>query len=223
MHRRNIPVVLIVALSLLGAGRADAQVCLGRPSLNVAAVNAGLRLDRRDGATGFGAGVSAGADRAFAGLAVSNLRYRELDASASSVSAYAGWSVPPSIATLFICPLIQVGYGRGPNEDSTTYTVQRSSQSALAGLAVAGQIALSNTVSIIPNVTAGVLLQRSTRTGNGASESGGDLGATISGGLSVLLTDRLAIQSAVRLPVGFGDKDPVYSLGVIAGFRKRTP
>jgi len=207
-------------MAALASHTAHAQVCLGRPSLDVYRASATARVDSRDGATGFGAGASAGRDRAFGTLSASRLRYAELNAAATSVAVGAGWSVPPSIPTLFICPVVQVSYGRGPNEDSTTFAVQRASYTALAGLAVAGQIAVASAVSIIPNASAGVLLQRSTRTVRGTSASGSDLGGTVSAGLSLLLTDALAIQPAVRMPVGFTDRDPVYSLAITLGLRR---
>lgn len=211
----------VTALIVLGSTNASAQICLGRPSLNATSVNAGVRADRRDGAGGFGVGLAAGAERAFGGVSASRLRYRELDASVSALAAYVGWSVVPAISTLYICPLLQGAYGRGPNDDATNTT--RSSLSGLAGLAVAGQIAVTSRVSLIPNVSAGVLYQRSSQTTDGASSAGSDIGGSVSGGVSVLLNQRLSVQPAVRVPVGFTDREPVFSLGVTIGFRRTAP
>lgn len=221
--RLNAQALTGLALSIVITQEAAAQICLGRPSLNVHRANATVRVDRREGATGFGAGLAAGSDRAFGTLAASRLRYAELNAAATSMSASAGWSVPPAIPTLFICPLVQASYGRGPDEDSTTYTVRRTALTASAGLAIAGQIAVTSAISLIPNVTAGILLQRSTRTSGDRSASGSDLGGTVSAGLSLLLSEIVAIQPAVRLPVGFTDRDPVYSLGVSVGLLRAQP
>lgn len=194
----------------------SAQVCLGRPSLNIARANVGVRVDWRDGATGVAAAGVTGADRAFVGMSASRLRYAELDANVTAIAASAGWSVVPSISTLYVCPILQAAYGRGPNDDATNTT--RSSLSALAGLAVAGQIAVTSRVSLVPNVSAGVLVQRSSQRTDEVSSAGSDIGGTVSGGVSVLLNQRIAVQPAVRLPVGFSDREPVYSLGVTVGF-----
>lgn len=214
-------VVGVLALLVFGSHTASAQICLGRPSQATWSANASVRADRRDGASGFGVGASAGADRAFGGVSASRLRYAELDANVTAVAAAAGWSVVPSISTLYVCPILQAAYGRGPNDDATNTT--RSSLSGLAGLAVAGQIAVTSRVSLIPNVSAGVLLQRSSQSTDGASSAGSDIGGTVSGGVSILLNQRLSIQPAVRVPVGFTDREPVYSLGVTIGFRRTAP
>lgn len=209
-------IVGVLTLIVLGSRAAAAQICLGRPSLATWAANTSVRADRRDGASGFGIGASAGADRAFGSVSASRLRYAELDANVTAVAASAGWSVVPSISTLYVCPILQAAYGRGPNDEATNTT--RSSLSALAGLAVAGQIAVTSRVSLIPNVSAGVLVQRSSQKTDEVSSAGSDIGGTVSGGVSVLLNQRIAVQPAVRLPVGFSDREPVYSLGVTVGF-----
>jgi hypothetical protein len=214
-------IVGVLTLIVLGSNAAGAQICLGRPSLAAWSANTSVRADRREGASGFGIGASAGADRAFGGVSASRLRYAELDANVTAVAASAGWSVVPSISTLYVCPILQAAYGRGPNDEATNTT--RSSLSALAGLAVAGQIAVTSRVSLIPNVSAGVLVQRSSQSTDGASSAGSDIGGTVSGGVSVLLNQRLAIQPTVRVPVGFTDREPVYSLGVTIGFRRTAP
>jgi len=225
LHRRVTQAVVAMMAGCFTVADASAQVCLGRPSLNVVSVNAGVRLDRRQNATGVGAAVAVGTDRAFGGFSASRLRYTEFDASASAFAAHVGWSVPPSIPTLFICPILQGAYGRGPNDNSAPSATRRSSLSALAGLAIAGQIALHSKLSLIPNVTGGVLYQRSTRTINAtsaaASDVGSDFGGTVSAGVSLLLNDGIAIQPAVRLPIGFDDRDPVFSIGLTFGLGRR--
>jgi hypothetical protein len=209
-------IVGVLTLIVLGSKAAAAQICLGRPSLATWSANTSVRADRRDGASGFGLGASAGSDRAFGGVSASRLRYAELDANVTAVAASAGWSVVPSISTLYVCPILQAAYGRGPNNEATNTT--RSSLSALAGLAVAGQIAVTSRVSLIPNVSAGVLVQRSSQRTDEVSSAGSDIGGTVSGGVSVLLNQRIAVQPAVRIPIGFSDREPVYSLGVTVGF-----
>ncbi len=183
-------------------------------------MSVGVRIDRREGATGVGAGFTTGADRVFGGLSASRLRYREFDTDVNAVAGYVGWSVIPAVETLYICPLVQGAYGRGPNDASTTPNTARTALSALIGLAVAGQIAVTGNVSLIPNVSGGLLAQQSTETRGTVTSSGSDFGGSISGGISVLLRQTVSIQPAVRLPIGFTDKDPVFSLGVTLGFRR---
>lgn len=222
MRRRLFMVVAMIWCGTVTPSDLPAQICLGRLRLDVARLNAGVRVDQRKRGTGLGASLSGGADRAFGGVALSRLHYSEFDAQASALSAYVGWSVVPAIETLFICPLVQGSYGRGPNTVTGATQTTRTSWSGLVGLAVAGQIALTSSMSLIPNVTGGIVVQQSKETGTTSGRSGSDLGGTIGAGIAVLLRDRWAIQPAARVPVGFTDRTPAYSLGVTIGLRTES-
>lgn len=209
--------------ALLLTGReASAQICLGRPSVDMARVNVAVRADRRLSGSGIGIGITGGAERMFAGVSATQLQFTDVDASARSVAAYMGWSVVPSVETLYICPLLQFTYGRGPDDILRNRHNDRSAIAGLGGLAMSGQIALTNGLSLIPYVNGGALLQQSRLVRNGTVRKSSELGGTASAGLSLLIQQAFAIQASARVPIGFSDDEFVYSLGVTMGFLRRS-
>jgi hypothetical protein len=216
--------VLAIAALVLAAAPVSlkSQVCAGRPSLPTAPVNLGVDASFTDGATGVGASLGLGNDAGFVIPTVGYVSYSDADASSMVVGATGGLSVKPATnSSLRVCPIAQVTYAYGPNEDTGIGRLTTNQLGAMGGLAIGGVAKVSPGFAVIPNAFGGVLHQRSTFKLGSDSETISDTGGAIGGGVSLLFNDIFAIVPSITVPVGFETSDPVFSIGVSIGFLRR--
>ena len=222
MGRSNLPSFAVAAFCLLTATSASAQVCLGKPSFAISPTNIGVGASFTDGAKGVDGSFGFGTDKAFAGVGVGYVSYSDLDASSTSFSGGGGLSFPVSSASgVRICPVAQGSYGYGPNEETSLGKLKITTLGLLGGLAIGGAVEVSPGFSVVPNARGGVLFQSATASLDGDSESGNETGGLIAGGVSLLFGTNFTIEPTVSVPVGFETNDPVFSIGVTIGFKRK--
>ncbi len=222
MNRRALELCAVVLLCVVPARRVSAQVCLGKPSLKAAPTNIGIGAEFTDGAKGISGGVTFGNDKAFGGAGIGYLSYSDFDASSTVFTGAGGLSIPVSEASgVRICPLAQATYGYGPNEESVLGQLKITTLGLLGGVAIGGAVEVSPGFSVIPNARGGVLFQRASVSLNGNSESANETGGLVSGGVSLLFGTNFTLEPSVSVPVGFDSNDPVFSIGVTVGFKRR--
>jgi hypothetical protein len=220
MQSRLLAVAVFVGA--LVPSMASAQVCVGRPDLTIAPINAGASVDFTDGGKAYGVNLGFGSEVAFGQIGLGLQKFDDFDESATALGLGGGLIIRPSVSSkMKLCPMVQGTFGFGPNSDSVLGDVKTSFQSILAGVALGGPVDVNPGFKLIPNAFAGVLYQRVKVTLDDEGESVDDTGGAIGGGVSLLFNDTFAIIPSVSIPVGFDSNDPVYTIGFSIGFKRR--
>ena len=218
---------LLNGLAAVGAlafsSTAVAQTCIGLPRTSMAPVNVSANVGFPDGANTLGARLGFGGQNGFGGVSVGFTDYDNVSNSAFTLGGDVGYSMPVnSRRTTTLCPIVRVDYRNGPNEDP----VKNTGLNLLAGAALGGEVDVSDNFSLVPHASVGVLYLRSKTSTDGGpsdasvsvSETGGQVGA----GISFQFNRIFSITPSVAFPVGFdGDTDPIFSIGMSLGFRRR--
>ncbi len=220
MVRRALSMFSVTLLCVAPANQASAQVCLGRPSFKVAPTNVSLSVDFTNGARSINGSLGFGNDRAFGAAGASYVSYSDFNASAVAFSGAAGASIPASKASgVRICPIAQLTYVNGPNEESVLGTLRIKSFGLLGGIAVGSPVAVSPGFAVIPNARAGVLYRHSSASFTGDFGSSSETGGLLSAGVSLLFGTNFTFEPSISIPVGFKTNDPIFSFGVTVAFK----
>lgn len=214
---------LLNGLAAFGAlafsSTAAAQTCIGLPRTSMAPVNVSANIGFPDEASVLGARLGFGGQNGFGGVSVGFTDYDNVSNSSFTIGGDLGYSVPVnSRRTTTLCPIVSLSYRNGPNEDP----VENTGLGLLAGAALGGEVDVSDNFALVPHASVGVLYLRA-KSSNGdesvtASETGGQVGA----GISFQFNRIFSITPSVAFPVGFdGDTDPIFSIGMSLGFRRR--
>lgn len=116
---KGCTVAIATALVLgVGAGRADAQTCLGTaPITSDMPLQVGAALAFSSSVTSIGAEATYGTDNFFGAVGVGRVSFDELDASAPTFGITVGAQVPrDSMRSLIICPAFNFTLTNGPKD-----------------------------------------------------------------------------------------------------------
>jgi hypothetical protein len=214
---------IVAALTtLVTASVASAQVCVGRPSLTVAPVHLAVGTGFTDGAKRVDADVGFGNANAFANLGAGLIDYDNVDESATALRARGGLSYKAAgRSTVTVCPLVELSYAMGPNVQSNAGTVKTRQLGVAGGFAVGGVVDVNPGFAVVPNAFAAIVHSQVKTTLRDDSDSVGETGGSVGGGLTLLFNRVFAIVPSIAIPVGFDNSDPTFSIGVVIGFRGR--
>jgi len=217
---RSCALIVAAATLVVVPAVANAQTCAGAPAITSARpVNMGAHVGFNSDVTNFGASLSAGSDRAFAGVGLSRSMYDIEgldDVSSTNLSVVGGLQfAPASNAKLAFCPVLEFQKEFGLNDIGGS-GIDASSW-AFGGGGSLGFIAHdSGKLKVIP--TAGVRVYRSNTKFefDGDSESESDTIGVFNIGIGFLMNDRFSVIPAVQIP--FGVEDGKASFGVAGVF-----
>lgn len=209
-------------IGLLGPSVAGAQLCLGKPSLGVAPVSLELGFSGSSYAKGVGGRFGFGSQTLFGGLSIGYVKASDIELHWTPGAADIGYVVPLGAAKkVQLCPVAEVGYTYGPNDEAGSSYLKASDTFGSAGLAIGGEVEVSPGFHVVPNAQLSYGAVRSKVTINGRTDvlnfSGADLGA----GISLLFSRVFALSLGASLPVAQdGEDDPVFSVGFTIGFKR---
>lgn len=214
--------LLIALATVLAAPLADAQVCVGRPSLAVAPVHLAVGAGFTQGAKRVDADLGFGNAMAFGSVGAGLVDYDDVSENATALTARGGLSYKAAgRSTVTVCPLVELNYALGPNLRTNAGTARTTQVSVSGGFAIGGVVDVNPGFAVVPNAFAALVHSNVKTTLRGESRSSGETGGSLGGGLSLLFNRVFAIVPGVAIPVGFDSSDPTFSIGVVIGFRGR--
>jgi hypothetical protein len=201
------------ALVLLFATAAEAQLCTGNPSYTSNPYQVGLNAAFTDGAHGVSGDFGAGGEAFFASAGVGVINFRDLDETATQVSATAGAELG-QFRTVFICPIASVSVGIGPDIgdiDVSTFSV--------AGGGSVGVIASqTDSLMIVPSFGLAAVYNRFTAEIRGDDVSESDSSGRASIGVGFIFNQHVGISPALIVPFSAGNDDPIFEIRLSFGF-----
>lgn len=199
---------------LLACGSvANAQTCVGQPSLSESHLNVGANMRNVSQGRGFEGRAGFGSARAFGSATLGTIAYDKGTEMRSYIASIAGGLAKRLGGTGSICPMVAIEYENGPDN----FVVGQADVSGFVGLSVGGVARVSETVGFVAFVSGGYQSIRSTSKlfDEPESRSYTDNGPAGAGGIGLLFTQRHLIRASLHVPAGsiFSDEDglrPVY-------------
>lgn len=215
MRRLGTFVVAVPLLMVWTAATAEAQVCLGAPSLQERHVRVGGGIWGTSDQFGYEAFVTAGRDF-FGTFSVGQSEYDPWDGTTIDIGLAAGYDFPAAAGRVSICPRASVGWELGPDNilDTGTYF---DASSTSAGVS-AGVLATrpGTRIGVIPYVSLGVAHRRTELSGFFEQEQSDTYGRI---GIGVgLQNGRALIRPWLSVPFSTDFSGPA-SFGVSASFQ----
>jgi hypothetical protein len=212
---RHVVVVLLAVVSMLPAGRASAQTCLGTASFGAGLVRAGATFASLDGAKAYGGTVAVGAATGpFADLALARADYDDANASATAFSIGVGYAIEvvPGGRVQF-CPRIAHVQQHGPDIDTGFGTLSTKLRASEIGASLGGLLSVSPRFDVVPFAGAAYVATRATLDfEQGGPESTTEDSGQLQLGAGLVLDHRLTLQPAVLIPLGSEGGRSVFQL-----------
>jgi hypothetical protein len=154
----------------------------------------------------------------FGGVAIGTTSNEAIGGSSLELGASAGYQIPLENAARFhLCPAVSVGVGIGP-KNTFNSGVDRSNQTASAGIALATSVAAGPRVKIIPTVGL-AYAYRQDRAENAAGASLFEITyhyARLQLGVGLLLNSNISVRPSADIPLGLAGSEP--TVGIILGY-----
>jgi hypothetical protein len=219
-------VKLLGALAATGmlAGSVGAQTCLGRPYFSTGPLHADAGMKLGGGMRTFGAGLYAGADRAFfGGFGVAHVDEADgrgiNSASGSAISGRVGYQADLATrTTIQVCPLVAFEREFLDN-NSLNGDVQERANVASAGASLGWVIPVDRNVHFVP--FAGLAYAKRTgrlEIGNDRVRLPSETYTPGTFGVGMHFGRRWMLTGDVVVPFGLEGSDPVYALRAVVPF-----
>jgi hypothetical protein len=196
-----------------------AQTCLGLASYSDAPVQVTGAGWLTSEASSFGAGLGYGhPSRMFGGIAIGTTSNEAFHGSTLELGASVGYQIPlGKTAQFHLCPVASFGVGIGP-KNTFNSGVDRSSQTASAGIALATSLPATPRVKVIPTLG----LAYAYRGDKAENTSGASLFeikdhyARVQLGVGLVLDSNYSLRPSVDIPLRQAASGPTF--GIILGY-----
>jgi hypothetical protein len=214
----------IAALALIGffSMSLDAlgQTCRGAAPIDrQRPVALGGGFSKGDGLTSVPGTLVAGSDSAFGGVVVTHTAIDDTPLSSTLVGGEVGGQLPLAGGrTAMLCPIVGLGYQRGPTNIDVIPTFYFKSWQLLAGGSVGFIAAETGAMQFVP--TAGLFVERNSvkATFDGKTEHLSDTVGRALLGVGVVFNRRLALVPRANVPLAAPGSDPSFSLVATLNF-----
>ena len=212
----------ITATILIPFADVRAQQCLGLPSLATRHANLLLDAQFTSGVKGFGARLGFGSSVGFAGVTGQLERADGVDGTAKLIGVDGGLTIlVGEKKNVTFCPIAGLSYTTSPDNDVLGESADANYTEGTAGVAVGGKVKAGTNTSLIPFASVSAAYSRFTFTYSGDSESSSDTFGILSGGVGILLNEKVVIRPTISIPLGLEGGDPSYGIGVAFSFGNR--
>lgn len=194
-------VSLVMVLGALAVRAADAQVCSGRSSFNLANTHAELNMGASRSGRAVGISVGHGADALFATVAGTR-HWLEGERDIYTVAGLIGSDQPLTPDNrLHACPMLTLAYERDASG---------TSRGGRVGVSASGDASLmlvnTGTMRVMPTIALDLRLTGVSRIAALLAHEAGRHRSTFSGGVGFVMWNRLSIAPRVVIPFGSVDR-----------------
>ena len=203
----------VVGFIMLAAAGAEAQTCVGAPSLREKPMQAGFAATFLGDAHDVGGTFVFGKPSFFGGGGVTATHISVLG-TAPTMSAIVGTEIESSDHPVFTCPFFQAAYRTGPDIEP----LDVSAFGFRTGVSVGAIVTERPTLSVIPTVTLSVLYDRGTVKFQSFENTESVWSGAATFGVGILFNRNVSAIPALEVPFNNGYADAGFSFRVVYGF-----
>lgn len=202
---------ILTIASLAYAVPASAQLCSGQPSFASGPVQVTPGAIFAEGYQGFGAGVTGGSDRFFAGGSILGANYSDIEEGSLTLGAHGGGTFAADTQKrVYLCPTAGFSWQTGPNFEDGLEVRNLS----FSGGGNVGIVATDNgRLAVVPTVGASVVRMRTKVSAfDLINETVTDTFGVVNAGVGFVFNQRMALTPSVSFPVGLEGSDPQFNV-----------